>query len=634
MIGFTDAFILARTKIKMRRIRTGLTVGVSGILFGLVITLSFLVAGIERSINSFSTEGLGARFILGVTVTHNEAMQSFEIARKPEVIERAEVLHKQRIADKKAAANKLQVAYDPAGEQAAIENRSGEKWLSPLTPAGRQAIAEYRNAQPPAVTPREVMKQKIDPFAPKQYFSAEIITQGAGSWATMKGGEEDLSNKLVPQFSDPLNDKADPILNGVMVMDQSLTESFLLKDMKWRPEQATIPVIATYGQVEQILGLSSLKSDSTPTQKLERIKYIREKSAGLRVETCYRNQASVMAIQETISQNQLLEKSKTNKDFVKPKVISELPNATTCGAPVVVSDTRSANEKKYDTNLKSFEKQFDQVTDPVQEKFTFQIVGLSPGYSMQTGGLLGDVMTAMFSPTLGTYWVVPRDLYNKLPSTAKFAQVIEPDDRIYGLSNEMYFAEFSDFNSARQVVKKYSCISGGCNQNQNVYVHPFGSSSITIAELKDGAKTAVLYSLLVVIGIAVIIMLGTTGRAIADSRRETAVFRAIGAKRVDISTIYILYTVMLAVRVVLFALILSVVIVSVIEYFQSPAATVTAQLLFNSSDLSRTFNFFGINVSEIIALCGLIILTAVVSMIIPLLRALRRSPIKDMRDEN
>jgi ABC-type antimicrobial peptide transport system permease subunit len=137
---------------------------------------------------------------------------------------------------------------------------------------------------------------------------------------------------------------------------------------------------------------------------------------------------------------------------------------------------------------------------------------------------------------------------------------------------------------------------------------------------------------LAVVAIAAIIMTGTVGRMIADSRRETAVFRAVGAGRLDIANVYTLYAVLLSVGIAGFALVVGILAAKVVEWRYWQMTTVQAQLAFGGSDLSLQFHLFKYN-SKVV----LVMLTAVgaglVSIILPLLRNIRRSPIKDMRDE-
>ena len=51
---------------------------------------------------------------------------------------------------------------------------------------------------------------------------------------------------------------------------------------------------------------------------------------------------------------------------------------------------------------------------------------------------------------------------------------------------------------------------------------------------------------MVVGAIAGVILMGMIGRIIADSRKETAVFRAVGASRLAVAQVYVAYTVYLA----------------------------------------------------------------------------------------
>jgi hypothetical protein len=65
----------------------------------------------------------------------------------------------------------------------------------------------------------------------------------------------------------------------------------------------------------------------------------------------------------------------------------------------------------------------------------------------------------------------------------------------------------------------------------------------------------------------------------------------------------------------------------------SPETTSAAQLTFGVTDTSKTFHFFGLNSVYTLIIPVSIIAAALVAMIIPLLRNVRRNPIKDMRDE-
>jgi ABC-type antimicrobial peptide transport system permease subunit len=120
---------------------------------------------------------------------------------------------------------------------------------------------------------------------------------------------------------------------------------------------------------------------------------------------------------------------------------------------------------------------------------------------------------------------------------------------------------------------------------------------------------------------------------IADSRRETAVFRAIGAKRIDIAQVYVLYTILLALLICIFAISVGMVVAAVFQQKFSPAATVQALVAYNAQDLSRQFSLFYVYLPDMLRLVGLVFAASIISSFLPLLRNLRRNPIRDMRDD-
>ena len=128
-------------------------------------------------------------------------------------------------------------------------------------------------------------------------------------------------------------------------------------------------------------------------------------------------------------------------------------------------------------------------------------------------------------------------------------------------------------------------------------------------------------------------MMGTVGRLIADSRRETAVFRAIGAKKLDIAQIYLLYTLLLALLVALFACAIGVIAALVTQHLFSATFTVQALVAYNSQNFNQTFHLFSFYWPDVLYLAGIAMATGLLSAALPLTRNLRRNPIRDMRDD-
>jgi ABC-type antimicrobial peptide transport system permease subunit len=128
-------------------------------------------------------------------------------------------------------------------------------------------------------------------------------------------------------------------------------------------------------------------------------------------------------------------------------------------------------------------------------------------------------------------------------------------------------------------------------------------------------------------------MIGTIGKVIADNRKETSVFRALGAKRHEIAQIYLLYTGILATLSFLVALGIGLAVAVYVEAAYSPVLSVQAVLAFNTHDLHKTFHLIGFNALDLIKIFGFAIVVSLVSASVPIAHNLSRNPIKDMREE-
>ena len=125
----------------------------------------------------------------------------------------------------------------------------------------------------------------------------------------------------------------------------------------------------------------------------------------------------------------------------------------------------------------------------------------------------------------------------------------------------------------------------------------------------------------------------TISRTVADSRKESAIFRALGATRLDIAQIYIMYTLLLAGLITLFAITAGLIGAGVIDALYSADFSTAARYIIMPRDLNTTFQLFTFD-PLIIALAAVsIVAAALIGSILPLARNTRRNPMKDIRDE-
>lgn len=144
----------------------------------------------------------------------------------------------------------------------------------------------------------------------------------------------------------------------------------------------------------------------------------------------------------------------------------------------------------------------------------------------------------------------------------------------------------------------------------------------------------IFYIVLAVLGvIATIIIWSMVGRMISDSRRETAVFRAIGAKRIDIASIYILYTLLVALQIIIVAVVIAVTAVLTLNVMYGHEASIYATIAYGVFTSHSTFSFLGFGLPYTLYVALGVFGISLVALLIPLLRNIRRNPINDMREE-
>ena len=631
MIQLKDATLLAVTKLRTRRIRTLTTVIISGLLFAGLITALIVAQGANDSIHNFSKEGFNNRYIVKAEV---DPPLTYSVLTSKAIQDSAKRIYQQTVADKKAEAKKLSISYDPATEQQPVNTSPGDTQLPTMlnfqSPAATQALGDYFQAHPsPGLTQ---LKQAASSYKPIGYYMVQNSGL-AGTFATMQGGNEDFTASNQTSGSQ----QKDILNSGVEEAAPQLTEPFILPNLPKQTNQDAIPIVMPYAKASQLLGLAPLPKGASPTQQLNRIKELYAKAGSITFAGCYRNNVSGQQIQTAISQAANITENQGNKDYHKPNLIYGLPASNSCGQATILSDTRTASEKKADANQDTFNQMFGQTIDPAQQKLTFRVVGLTPDQNAGSSTTIGGLLQNLVDSTLDGTVVIPSNMLDALPDAASIKSILFPKQTFqYGFSLTAYYVELSSASNARDFINDKSCTTrsdGTCaTPTKPFLLNAFGSNSIALNDLQQEFDRFFGLAAIAVSVIAVIIMAGTVGRMVADGRRETAVFRAIGAGRLDITLIYGIYTLTLSVFIAIVSLVAGVIIAQAANAHYWLAATVQAQLLYGAKDSLLKFTLLGYD-PKIWIICLVAMATGLLSMILPLVRNARRSPIKDMRDE-
>ena len=634
MLRILDASKLALTKLRTRKIRLAVTIIVAGLLFGVVVFGLTVLRASMASIGRFSRDTMSTRYLLAYS-NHNKDQSELFYNTPQDAKDSILALHKQHIADKKAAAKALGVEYDEKSEEEPIMkiNQDDSGSLNRNSWAVKTFLRQYTDEKNP------LKPERIDAAAKRFGSSVTYRIQNVGgrdgSLDVMIGGREDFqrNKEAVPEQLNEFVSAA----GYQEILDESLLNYYFLPH-RAHATSNEIPVFISYNDAAVLLGKKPLPTTAQPQQHIERIRELRNEAGNITIQVCYRNNASSHLIQQALDQQRTAANKPKNEFDVKPSIEYALPAADSCGGAIVKKDNRSASEKMADEKLQKFNQQFstENIT-PQQAKLTYRVVGLLPDTAY--GDDLKSKLAGALNANMPSRWIIPKQTFEAGAAKTYLPNILttERQELSGGLSDTTIY-EFIDAEHARafyhatmcnvQPKDKDLCVDGVSN-----FTRPFGSNSLVIEELQQQLTPILWYSLLGVIGVAAFILMLTISRTVADSRKESAIFRALGATRLDIAQIYVMYTLLLAGLIALFAIVAGLIGAGVIDVLYSADFSTAAHYIIMPRDLNTTFQLFTFD-PLIIALAAVsIVAAALIGSILPLVRNTRRNPMKDMRDE-
>lgn len=662
MIGLRDSLTLARTKVRSKRIRLLITTIVSGLLFGLIAGGVLLVDGTRASIDRFADQNFGGRYLVQANPAFS-TMNIYPDPMDPEVRDEVTALHTAYIAERKAAAKKYGITdYDEKDEQQpVIAMDMGD----PSIPASQRLGA---NPESVAWKRREAAEiAKLTQGSKNTYSDFQSVVRAAGATQTyeprslqnlgltyLKDGVEDLSRATAG--NDQENPQQDSSITGsnFTLLDDDLVKTFIAEPNAARSTPKGVPVLVPVDDIANTLGtsLGLTKRPKDGSAQLDWYRDVRSKANGVTFTSCYRNQAELTRIDDARRITAEIAAGKSKAGYVPPELVLALPTSP-CGAVTVVSDKRTDKEKTQEANQKAFDALANPAAAPEEsaraELVTFQIVGVLP-----TGQAGSNGLESMIASIVGTNYgygaIIPRELLSQLPADLQHSALfskesIQSIDSLMGYGpmgpQAAYLASFPTVDGARAYLKTTECDFGGGLFDGGFYgecgkpftASTYGTSYLVVDEFSTAVRPYLIGLLAALFGVATIIIWAMMGRVIADSRRETAVFRAIGAKRTDIIKVYLLYSVWVAVRIAVFAAVLAGLIALAVELIYTQRATNAAKLAYGTFDGEATFHFIGVPSLLWWSILGGILVMALIAITPPLLRNIRRNPIKDMRDE-
>ena len=401
-----------------------------------------------------------------------------------------------------------------------------------------------------------------------------------------------------------------------------------------------IPVVVSVQEAVSLFGKKlNLEAEPADTnQKSTWLKNVQEKLNGYTYQVCYRNSTEQTLIKK-IQQDYIETKAnEINKNYQKPSLIYDYPKQA-CGNITVKSDTRTTTEKKSDDSNEANQKKLGTYIAPKHKLLTFQIVGIKyaqpqTDYKKNASEYIKNLLASHDSSSALD---IPIQLYNSLPEKLKFddIQQQEASSTAVRLMRDEFtprVLEFSSVAKARAFLDNEACPELNDKCNKQFAANPYGSNYLILDEIGKLFNQIASVALPTILGLAIIIIWFTVSRIIAENRKETAIYRAMGAKRRDIACIYIIYVAIVALRIAIVSLILGIAAAFAIANTYGKNLTGTAATAFGVIGSAPQFSIFSLESPMLIIVIGSIFIVSLIASIQPLLRNVRRNPVQDIRD--
>ncbi len=657
MMFVGDGIQLASAKLRTHRIRTGVVVFIASLLFAAIACVLVVFTGAARSMNSFGDQGLTGRYIVQAHPIVDG--QSLNMGT-PEILDRMKARSVELKKEKKLEAKRLGIDYDsnsdltlPVVEYKSGMNGTTEAYLNSASKESADELRKYANSLPHiSFTDFSTIAKKAS--AKAIYRSSMPAGQIAGgqnaSVAAIVDGKELSADSSMTPGNLPSGVSTLTTL-GWTYFDAKLLKPFLLPGQNLAlGKEGDVPVIAPMSAAEQMLGLSKLPSTATSSQRLDRLVKVRKDIAGKVSELCYRNESSLGLLQQAKSQeNTELQNKKDGVRYTPPTLQYSVPTQP-CAAVEIKRDARTYEERSQTLLSEGFKKKYENYEDPIQQILKVRVVGLTPDMNYAPGFSARTIIEGVLQSNLGIGWFSPAGAI----TAGSTASRVRPSIDQVSNAEQVYYAEFPTMAQAKMFAKNYGCESKAsfnyaigppqigqqdprvvdCNKMGKYFdISPYGNNANAIEDMRQSIWRVMRYVVPVVLALSSLVLMGIVGKIIADSRRETAVFRALGATRLTIAQIYLTYSLFIAGIISVMAFGIGFVGAAFINEALSPDLSVSAVLAYNSEDVHRKFTLFGIDPTYMALIVGLVVLASLLSTVIPLLTNIRRNPIGDMRDE-
>lgn len=641
---------LARTKLRSKRVMLIASIIIASLLFAALISCIIVFTAAEKSANTFVKKAGNDKYLVQVRPNIPSEVLGYTRDISLEDIRAIKLFEKEYYDTLREKYENAGVPYDPAIEIPALKP---DAFKPDTLPEEQRVIVDYQSPVAEAW-----YAKKLQGYATTAPNTIQKLRQvGAKYEATGYYIQYHATLPPIPQSRPILNGKEDfgandrkagdfstygysvnSIYNSMyQFQDDALLERYLLtKDVT---ALKGIPVIVTAQEAAALFG-KSVGIGSEPKNEVDKKEWLRsiqDKLNGRIYEVCTRSapeQAMLDKIQRDYVEAQT---NMNNEEYVAPSLQYERPS-TPCGDIVITKDTRTVAEKQAQQTSEGVQKKLGTYVAPEHYLTTFQIVGfMYPQPYSEYDANIESYIKNLLSPQDNTLAAtIPLEMYERLPDNLKFDQrmisQLKPSQQQTGQFTTRVL-EFASINQAREFINIEACRGISTSCSKPFYADPYGSNYLILDEIGKLFQRIISVALPILLGLALVIMWFTISRIMAENRKETAVYRAMGAKRSDIAAVYFAYVLLIALRVVIVSFILGIGIAYVINQIYGTQFNDVALSSFGIIENDIQFSLFDISSPFIWAVLGIVFIVSIIASLQPLIRNVMRSPIQDMREE-
>lgn len=654
MIRPRYALKLARTKLRSKRFTLLTSVIISSVLFASLIACVIVFSSAERSASEFVKKAGNDKYLVRATPIVPDEVTLY-MSPNMKQINDARAFEKEYNAKQKEAYKKAGVTYDESTEEPILRpNAYSDESIPEAQRYSFNFLSSTLNAY------RSKLLGDYVETAPNN--AKKLRELGARYGATGYYEERGTNIPQIPQSRIIRNDKedfsatdlksSDPSMFGYLVnaaynstymlRDQSLLDRYLL--IKDSSQLEGIPVVISAQEAASLFGkeVGIGKEPSGITQKYRWFLSIQEKLKGHTYQTCVRSSTETMMLEKVQRDYADIKNNGNNKDYKEPSLQYDYPT-TACGDITVKKDTRTTAEKKLEQEQIDTQKKLGTYVEPAHQMLTFQIVGFMfpqpySEFGSSAESFLQNLLTPQYQDSAAQ---IPTQLYDSLPADKKLDARIKVQmhgGSVADVEAERQVSprvlEFPTIELARKFLSEEACSENSDNCKKLYVASAYGSNYLILDEIGKLFKKIVTVALPVVLGLALVIMWFTISRIMAENRKETAVYRAMGAKRRDVLGIYATYVLLITFRIALLSFALGIGAAYVLDMTYGSILTESALASFGiSSANSLRFSLFGLSSPLLVAILACIFLVSLLASIQPLIRNTLRAPIEDMREE-